>query len=96
MKELNQEILRVLNEDEKRIIYYLIKNQIGAPVDFEKEISKKRATVVRRLRHLEKLQAVERTEKIGPNVRYKLTPQMLSMAESNNNNQKGTKQTKLL
>lgn len=96
LKELNQEILKVLNEDEKRIIYYLIRNQIGAPIDFEKEINKGRATVVRRLRHLEKLQAVERTEKIGPNVRYKLTPQMLSMVESNNNNQKGTKQAKLL
>jgi len=95
IEELNQKILSVLNEDEKKIIYYLIKNQIGAPVDFEKEISKKRATVVRRLRHLEKLQALERTEKVGPNVRYKLTPQMLSMAESNNN-QKETKQAKLL
>ncbi|MBU4056502.1 hypothetical protein KJ695_01155, partial [Patescibacteria group bacterium] len=82
--------------DEKKIIYYLFKNQIGAPADFEKEIKKKRATVVRRLRHLEELQAIKRTKKVGPNVRYKLTPHMLSKAELDNNNQKGTKQAKLL
>jgi len=96
LKELNQEILRNLNEDEKKIIYYLFKNQSGAPSDFEKEISKGRATVVRRLRHLEELNAVERTEKIGPNVRYILTPQMLSMTKPDSNNQEGTKQAKLL
>lgn len=96
IKELNQEIVESLNEDEKKIVYYLLKNRIGAPADFEKEINKGRATVVRRLRRLEKLQAAERTEKVGPNVRYKLTPQILSMAESNNDNQKGMEQAKLL
>lgn len=95
LKDLNKEVLKILNEDEKKIIYYLFKNQIGAPADFEKEIKKKRATVVRRLRHLEKLRAIKRTKEIGPNVRYKLTPHMLSMAELDNN-QKETKQAKLL
>jgi ATP-dependent DNA helicase RecG len=96
IKELNKKIVEILDDDEKKIVHFLIKNRIGAPADFEKEINKGRATVVRRLRNLEKLQAVERTEKVGPNVRYKLTPQMLSMTELNNDNQKGTKQAKLL
>lgn len=78
MKELNQKIVEVLDDDEKKIVHFLIKNRIGAPADFEKEINKGRATVVRRLRHLEKLNAIERTEKIGPKVRYKLTRHILS------------------
>lgn len=77
LKELNQEILKDLNEDEKKIVYYLLRNKIGAPIDFEKEIGKGRATVVRKLRHLEELKAIKRTEKIGPNVKYRLTSYML-------------------
>jgi len=96
LKELNQEMLGNLNEDEKKIIYYLFKNQTGAPADFEREINKGRATVVRRLRRLEELKAVERTEKIGPNVRYKLTPQILLKNIPRNENQEGAQQTKLL
>ena len=95
LEELNQKILKKLNEDEKKIIYYLFKNQIGAPADLEKEIGKGRATVVRRLRNLEKLKAIERTEKIGPNVRYKLTKYMLLEEAISDKNQTEDGQPKL-
>jgi len=95
LEELNQKVLKKLNEDEKKIIYYLFKNQIGAPADLEKEIGKGRATVVRRLRNLEKLKAIERTEKIGPNVRYKLTKYVLLKEVISDKNQAEDGQPKL-
>ncbi len=100
VRKLNKKIVEILNEDEKQIIYYLLKNNIGAPADFEKEINKGRATVVRRLRHLEELKAVKRTEKIGPNVKYKLTEFMLTEDASGLNlideNKESIKQGRLL
>lgn len=100
VRKLNKKIVEILNEDEKKIIYYLLRNHIGAPANFEKEINKGRATVVRRLRRLEELKAVKRTEKIGPNVKYKLTEFMLTKDVSGLNlideNKESAKQGKLL
>lgn len=95
-EKLNQEILKSLDEDEKKIIYFLLKNQLGAPVDFEKEVGKGRATVVRKLRRLEGLRAIERTEKLGPNVRYKLTSYIMLNNIPNNNGAGEVRQPKLL
>jgi len=100
MKELNKEIVEILDKDEKEIIYYIFKNQIGAPADFGKEIGKGRATVVRKLRHLEELRAITRTKKLGRDVKYKLSEAILNkniskqfqMKEDKN----GEKQPKLL
>ncbi len=78
MEGLNKKVLEILDSDEKKIIYYLLKNKFGAPADFEKEIRKRRATVVRRLRHLEKLNAISRTKQLGPNVKYELTEHILT------------------
>ena len=100
VRELNKKIVGILKEDEKKIIHYLLRNRIGAPADFEREINKGRATVVRRLRHLEELKAIKRTEKIGPNVRYKLTEFILTEDRSElhlvDENKEGEKQPRLL
>ena len=100
IEELNQNIVKDLDDYEKKIVHFLIKNKIGAPADFEKEINKARATVIRRLRHLEELDAIGRTEKVGPNVKYKLTKYMLleniSVSPIINKEMEDKKQQKLL
>ena len=99
LSELKKEITEVLNEDEQKIVYFLLKNKIGAPKDFEKEIRKTRITVVRRLRHLEKLGAIQRTQKLGPNVKYILTKFAITKLKTDSpiiQNHTGKKQAKLL
>jgi len=81
VKELNQEIVEILNEDERKIVYYLLKNHIGAPADFETEIKKGRSTVVRKLRRLEELKAIERIGRIGPDVKYRLSKLVLKVSQ---------------
>lgn len=82
LEQLNKQILESLDEEEKRIVYYLLENKIGAPIDFEAEIKKGRSTVVRRLRHLEQLRIVARTKQIGPKVKYELTDLILAKPSS--------------
>ena len=73
LKDLKQEIIESLNEDQKKIIYFLLTNKEGGTKDFMKEIGKERTTVIRLRRKLEEKSIIKKTLPKGPNIKYRLT-----------------------
>jgi len=97
IKGLDQNLLEKLTNDQKKIIHFLFKNKKGKTADFTDEIGKSRATAIRNLRELEKLNIIKRTKKEGPNVEYVLTLNILSQNEKQEPRIKNSsKQGKLL
>ena len=80
LKELNQEILRSLKENEKKIIYFLAKNKKGKTSNFQRELNLSRSSTIEYVRSLESKKIVKRSQKLGPNVEYSLTELILKVA----------------
>lgn len=81
LKELNQEVLQGLKENEKKIVYYLVKNKKGKISDFQEELSLSRSSTIEYVRLLEAKKLVKRSQKLGPNVEYSLTELVLKVPQ---------------
>ncbi|MBU2010387.1 putative DNA binding domain-containing protein [Patescibacteria group bacterium] len=77
MEELNQEILQELKDNEKKVIYYLVKNKKGKISDFQEELNLSRSSTIDYVRSLEAKKLIKRSQKLGPNVKYSLTEVVL-------------------
>ncbi len=73
LKNLNQEILQGLRENERKIVYYLAKNKKGRISDFQEELNLSRSSTIEYVRSLEDKKLVKRSQSLGPKVEYSLT-----------------------
>lgn len=81
MKKIKSDLFNKCDEDQQKIIKFLVRNKEGATSDFIKVTEKSRGTVRRKVRKLEKKGIVKRNKKIGPNVKYILTNRIYSESE---------------
>jgi len=71
LKKLNQQILQTLNENEKKIIYFIAKNKKAQTGDLVQELQISRPAVIKYLRILEKKHYIKRVgAERGPKVKY--------------------------
>ena len=78
-EKLTPGYLETIDEEEKKIIYYILINQEAGTKDLAKEINKSKSTAIRKIRRLEELELIEKTVNIGPKIKYKLTRKIIGL-----------------
>ena len=91
LAKLNQDILNGLNENEKKIIYYVLRNKEVQTSNLVEELQIPRPTVIKYMRELEEKEYIKRIgARRGPSVRYVINEVVFN--KNHNKNRVDTKQ----